>query len=89
MVVVCLLLVSVSDCSQCLAADDGGDKREDSLLGVPEGGGAADTEDPWDCQGETRTLTPGQGRSWRLCQEGWQGPLDSGVRGTETLLQAM
>ena len=89
MVVVHLLLVPLSDCCQRLAADDGGDPEEDPLLGLPEGGGDAVPQDPWDGQAEARTLAPGQGRGWRVCQEGRQGSLDCGLRGSETSLQTM
>ena len=64
MVVVYLLLVPLSDCCQCLAADDGGDPEEDPLLGLPEGGGDAVPQDPWDGQAEARTLAPCQ--RWSL-----------------------
>ena len=84
-----LLLVPLSDCCQRLEADDGGDPEEDPLLGLPEGGGDAVPEDPWDGQAEARTLAPGQGRGWRVCEEGRHGTLDCELRGSETSLQTM
>ena len=89
MVVVYLLLVPLSDCCQRLEADDGGDPEEDPLLGLPEGGGDAVPQDPWDGQAEARTLAPCQGRGWRVCEEGRHGTLDCELRGSETSLQTV